>query len=429
MRSTWRGDTQHADVLLLDGEYRQTLTALRAYAREGLRVAVVACESREDSALSLRSRYCSYKALVPDFTWDADGYVDALLNLVAEYQPALLLPAHDGSIQALRARRTELEQHTALGLAREPALDIAVSKPKTLALAAELGVAIPRSVPIADLNDLVPALHELGLPAVIKPLVSWVESERRGIRLSSEPVETLDQGRANLRKILAAGGKALLQEWLPGRREAVSLFYAHGRFWGRLAQISHREWPVMGGASVLCESIPLAPDITDASERLVRAIDLEGCSMVEFRRNREGRPVLMEINPRMGGSLALAISCGVNFPKLMYDWKLGRRLEATTHYRVGQRLRWVAGDVWNIKTVMQRQGQVDVPRRDAALVNFAIDWLRPGTQLDVFELGDMEPALCELNKVVFHYGARRLRRLVTGLDVSEQLIAYPGEVI
>ena len=30
--------------------------------------------------------------------------------------------------------------------------------------------------------------------------------------------------------------------------------------------------------------------------------------MVEFRRDRQGQPVLMEVNPRMGGSLALAIA-------------------------------------------------------------------------------------------------------------------------
>ncbi len=220
----------------------------------------------------------------------------------------------------------------------------------------------------------------------------------------------------------------MLQELLPGRREAVSLFYARGRFWGRFAQVSYREWPVMGGASVLCESIPLEPEITDAAERMVRAMDLEGCSMVEFRRDRDGRPVLMEINPRMGGSVGLAIAAGVNFPRLVYDWKLGRRLTVSDQYQVGRRLHWLAGDIWNLKTVMERPGQVDVPPKATAVLHFVTDWFRPNTDLDVLELADLQPAWCELNNAIFHYGTRRMRRIVGGLDVSEPLIPAPGEV-
>ena len=94
---------------------------------------------------------------------------------------------------------------------------------------------------------------------------------------------TLEGAERRLAVILAAGGGAVLQEWIPGRREAVSLFFADGRIWARLAQVSHREWPILGGGSVLCETIALPQDIVEASEDLVRAMDLEGCSMVEFR--------------------------------------------------------------------------------------------------------------------------------------------------
>ena len=37
------------------------------------------------------------------------------------------------------------------------------------------------------------------------------------------------------------------------------------------------------------ESIALPSDITDSSEQLVEAMGLDGCSMVEFRRDRDGR--------------------------------------------------------------------------------------------------------------------------------------------
>jgi predicted ATP-grasp superfamily ATP-dependent carboligase len=411
IKSLARASTpRELDVLLLDAELRQTLAAMRAYARAGLAVGAVACESDAWWAPSLRSRWCSMRATVPDFSIDATAYVDALLDLLDAHPARMVMPAHDGSIQAIRLRRAEIERRTALPLASESALEIAVSKTRTLAVATQLGIAIPRGVPLNDISDIACATKQVGFPAVIKPYESWVERDGVGVRLSPNVVQTSDEAKWTLEHVLSEGGRALLQQWLPGRREAVSLFYTGGRFWARLAQLSYREWPALGGASVLCETIPLLPDITTASERLVSAIDLQGCSMVEFRRDQEGRPVLMEVNPRMGGSVALAIAAGVNFPKLMYEWKLDFPLEETATYRVGKRLRWLAGDVWNIKCVFEHQGQPDIPPRLGATANFLLDFIRPENTLDGLELGDMRPALAEMNKIVFRHSLGRMRK-------------------
>ncbi|HEX8968891.1 MAG TPA: ATP-grasp domain-containing protein [Chloroflexota bacterium] len=400
------------DVLLLDGEHRQTLAALRTYARAGLRAGAVAGQSDADWAPSLRSRLCTLGASVPDLGSDAERYVEAILDLLDQHPTRVLLAAHDGSIQALRLRRADIERRTALPLASEAALDIAVDKTRTLSLAADLGVAVPVTVSLNDMDDIAPAMREVGFPAVLKPDASWVVRDGRGVRLSPNVVQTVDEARRTFAHVLEEGGRALMQQFLPGRREAVSLFYARRRFWGRLAQVSYREWPVLGGASVFCETIPLLPDITADAERLVRAMDLEGCSMVEFRRDREGRPVLMEVNPRMGGSVGLAIAAGVNFPRMLYAWALGETLQQTHEYRIGARLRWLAGDVWNLKCAFEMQGHPDIPSRSKATRTFLLDFLRPAVTLDGLDLADMYPALAEVNKIVFQHGLRRLRQVL-----------------
>ena len=192
------------------------------------------------------------------------------------------------------------------------------SKARTLSVARSLGIAVPRNRHVADMKDAANAIADIGLPAVIKPFRSWVNNSGVGAHLTSEPVTTVDGAHQALERILSQGSHALLQEWLPGRRDAVSIFYAQGRVWARFAQASYREFPALGGVSVLCESLPLLDDIVQPAEALVREIGLEGCSMVEFRRNAQGRPVLMEINPRIGGSVALAVRSGVNFPNMHY---------------------------------------------------------------------------------------------------------------
>src|SRR5262249_28278261 len=157
----------------------------------------------------------------------------------------------------------------------------------TLALAAELGIAVPDSVLVTDPAEVPAAVRQTGLPAVLKPQAPWVVDESgRGSRLGCDLVTSADEASRRLEQMLEVGApSALLQRWLPGRGEAVTLSRAHGRIWARFAQVSHREHPILGGATVLCESVPLPADITESSEHLVEAMELDGCSMVEFRRD------------------------------------------------------------------------------------------------------------------------------------------------
>jgi predicted ATP-grasp superfamily ATP-dependent carboligase len=399
------------DVVLLDAECRQTLACLRTYARAGLTTTAVASTSMARWAPALQSRWCSSAATVPSFENGAGPYVDSLIELLDEHPARMLLPAHDGSIEAIRSRRQELEARVAIPLASEAALDVAVSKERTLALAAELGIAVPRSILVERLSDVRAAAEEVGYPAVIKPVRSYVQKGGQGLRVTSDVLTGSNQPIGEYtRGMLHWGGRVLVQPWLPGRREAVSLFYARQRFWAEFAQISHREWPVLGGASVLCESVPLAPDLRDASERLVRSMDLEGCSMVEFRRDERGRPVLMEVNPRMAGSVALAISAGVNFPGLTFAWATGQQLEEVKRYRAGRRLRWLAGDIWNLKCALDHQGNPDTPSAKVALATFLSDFARRPASFDPVAMRDPRPSIAELRETVLGPAWGRARR-------------------
>jgi predicted ATP-grasp superfamily ATP-dependent carboligase len=401
------------DVLLLDAQYKQSLAAMRAYARVGLRVGAAACETDAARAPSLRSRWCLLRATLPNVSTGSDAYVDGILDLLDQHHPKMLLPAHDASIDALRTQRAEIERRTALPLASEAALDIAVNKSRTLKLASDLGVLVPRGVSVTAFDDVLPALNEIGFPLVVKPYESWVQQPgSQGVRFGAAAFQSSDDAVRRLEEILSAGGQALVQQWLPGRREAVSLFYARGQFWARLAQMSYREWPVVGGASVMCETIPLSADISTPSEQLARAMDLEGCSMFEFRRDQHGRPVLMEVNPRLGGSVGLAIAAGVNFPQMMYDWQLGDALSAPDSYRVGLRLRWLEGDLLNIKSVFTNQGQPDVPPRGRALADFLHDCVWFGNRVNILDLEDVVPDVIEMDNAIVRQPLGLARRLL-----------------
>jgi predicted ATP-grasp superfamily ATP-dependent carboligase len=316
----------------------------------------------------------------------------------------VLIPAHDGSIEALRRRRAELERAVGLALASEQALKIAVDKSRTLQLAHDLGVRIPRGAPVDDAGQAREALAQVGVPAVIKPARSWAQGQQGGVRLNAVAVSTYDAALAAIEAVLAQGVEALVQEWLPGEREAVSFLYAGGRMWARFAQRTTRAVPPLGGSSVRRESIPLPADIAHDAERLVRELELEGYSEVEFRRDAAGRGALMEVNPRLSASVEVAVRAGVPFPLLLYRWAGGEPLHEQLAYRSGVRMRWLGGDLSWMKKVLATQGQPDSPAASRAVGEFLGDFLRP-LSYDYLDVHDLRPALA-----AGAGAARRLRR-------------------
>jgi predicted ATP-grasp superfamily ATP-dependent carboligase len=380
---------ESADALVLDARQRQALVCVRALGRSGLRVGAVETSA---NAPAFVSRWCRTRAVVPDFTRNPEAYVQALLELLGRYRPRVLIPVHDGSIEAVRAHRRVFEDRVALALAGEKALQVAVNKTATLAIAAELGLAVPRGVVVEDTSEVRPALREIGYPAVVKPVQSWIERNGVGTRVACQAVLNEEEAKRVVGNIVAAGGSVVVQEWLNGRREAINLFYARGRIWARFAQVAHRMYPPLGSASVLRESVALPPDATDHAERLIRAIDLEGYSEVEFRRDRAGRPVLMEVNPRLSASVEIAVRAGVNFPALLFAWAAGEALQEVPGYRHGLRVRWLGGDLAHLRATLSGQGRPDVAPVPRAVSTFLLDFLRP-TAYDYLDLRDLRPAI------------------------------------
>ena len=203
----------------------------------------------------------------------------------------------------------------------------------------------------------------------------------------------------------------IVQEWLPGAREAVSLFRAHGRVWARFAQVARRTTPPLGGNSVVRESIPLPADIAGNAERLVDRLDLDGYAEVEFRRGADGRAALMEINPRLSASVEVAVQSGVSFPRLLYRWAAGEELEPVDDYRVGVRARWLGGDLSWLKHCLAWPDDPDAPSRPKAIAQFAAEFLRPATY-DYVTGGDLRPA------AVAAVGKLRAARRVRGVARS-----------
>lgn len=373
--------------MIIDGSQRQSLVAVRSLGRAGVRVHV--CESAGRTP-AFASRYCSSSAFLPSVTEDPDAFAQAVCEQARRSDPPVVVASHDGSIDALCAHRQELDACAALALADNPALAIAADKRRTLALAEELGIAVPASIVVKDTSHVRSAASEVGLPAVLKPVRSWVGAEHVRCRVVSSVHRSVESLTAAADELLALQGTAIVQPWLCGDRQAVSFIYADGRVAAGFAQIAYRTDPPLGGLSVMRESIPLLSDIAEPAEKLVGAIGLEGYSEVEFRRDARGTARLMEVNARLSASVEVAVRSGVDFPLLLYQWASGAKLSPPRGYRTGVRMRWLGGDVrWLVKNLAHQREPDAVPPR-IAVGRFARDFFGPA-HYDFVDVRDPRP--------------------------------------
>jgi predicted ATP-grasp superfamily ATP-dependent carboligase len=381
------------DVLILDAALRQSLVAVRSLGHRGRRVAALEVSDILEKLKyipTFSSRWCLQSYIAPEFQRETRPFITYLLELIETTGVSVLIPSADGSLATLRQYREVIEQRARLAIAKESALDAAINKDQTLEIATRLGLGVPRGVVLKSVSEVGEAIHDIGLPAVVKPAESWLWGEQHGVRLICMLVTTPDEARKAVEELTQEGGTVLFQQFLAGRREAVSLFYAHGKMYARFAQWAKRTQPPLGGTSVFRQSITLPDDITDQSERLVREIELEGYSEVEFRRDSEGKPYLMEINPRLSASIEVAVRAGVDFPYLLYQWAKGEHLDCVEGYHVGGWMRYLEGDLLTTLQAIMERGRPGVTPPTQAVFEFIASFFVPAGY-DYFDWRDPLP--------------------------------------
>ena len=384
--------TTSYDALILDACLRQSLVSVRSLGCQGLRVAAL---DTLNAVPTFSSRFCQ-RSFVNPSSEATEGYLTYLEQLLQLTGVRVLIASSDSTRAILRQQRKRLDQKVHIALAKEPALAIAINKEFTLEIASQLGLSVPRSVPVSSVDEVKLALNEIGLPAVVKPIESWVWSERtvgisQGKRIVSQLVTTPEEAELAVEELTSAGGTTLFQQFLTGRREAMSFLYSNGEIYARFAQWAKRTEPPLGGTSVLRQSIAIPEDIGKQAERLIREIELEGYSEVEFRRDNKGIPYLMEINPRLSASVEIAVRSGVDFPYLLYQWANGEKIQRVQSYHVGRWMRHLKGDIMTTIEAIQQRGRPGVTPPTQAITGFLSTFFVP-MGYDYLDWKDPKPA-------------------------------------
>jgi protein-tyrosine-phosphatase/predicted ATP-grasp superfamily ATP-dependent carboligase len=364
---------EHSKILILDGHSKAAAAAVLALpARSELHVAAT-----EEDCLCFASPRIARKLAQPRAVAKLRTWIE---QLDRDENFDLIIPSTEASLLAVKPDDLDPALRAKAVVPSEASLDVALDKQRTLALADRLGVRIPHGRAIAMGTGL-PVCATW--PTVIKPIRSKVALHDETLSLSVRICANASQREEALADLLPLS-PVLEQDYFRGRGFGVEVLFEHGepRWWFAHERI--HELPITGGASSYRRSIDVPANLREATLDLLTHLRWHGVAMVEFKMADDGDYRLMEINPRLWGSLPLAIAAGVNFPLALLHMATGRPIGQQPRYRRHQYARDVVKDVhWFEDSVRERNNPLRVApagARDVAAL------LRPLTGRECWDL-------------------------------------------
>jgi len=333
--------SKESDVLLTYGWVRSTYSALRNLTKHNVKVIV---SDSNKYGMCQKSKLSSGFELYHDPFIDSESkFISDLSDIIEKNRIKVLFPSHDET-EIIAKHRERLPSDVAIPIADYKQLSFANNKLLTTDFAAGLGINVPQRF---SLNELMRDKAETR-DYVIKLLRG---NSAKGVFYAhgtQQAIDLLDQLRVKFK--LAQERLPLVQERVSGEGWGVSCLYWHGE---RIAHFTHkrlREKTSTGGTSTLRQAVS-NPILEEMAFSILDALRWHGLAMVEFKYDEKSKKGwFIEINPRMWGSISLAISSGVEFPYLTYLCALGqeeqaKRIVHQSRIKQGTIARWYLGDL------------------------------------------------------------------------------------
>lgn len=351
-------------ALVLDADSTAGLETIQSLGRDGCIVDIV--DLRPEHTRH-RSRFIRRQI---DLAGTEDEAIRELVDLFKTEKYDLVVPTTEVSLLKMLSPQIPDEMYERAVLAPRASVQTALNKQAIWILARRLGVRVPASEIVSSSSQPPDAF-----PVVLKPVLSKTSTSGVVRDLTVTIARDLNQWMAALESI-DADIPVQQQQYIMGKGLGVEMLFEHGtRRWAFVHERVH-ELPLTGGGSSYRVSLGLSEDLVKDATLLLSALQWHGVAMVEFKVTPSGEAYLMEINPRLWGSLALGIDCGVNFPVGLLCLATQRQLPPQPDYRTGYFSRNVSRDIeWfkaNLKADRSNPLLLTKP-----ILSSAVEWLRP----------------------------------------------------
>ena len=239
-------------------------------------------------------------------------FVDALFAAVTEHRVGLLVPTIDTELPKLAAARERLRDAGCTVLVPDrQVVRVCRDKLATHRLLTRHGIDAPQTWS----PDQLPSIRSMSFPCFLKG--RFGSAGKAAMRIDDAE---------SLRFHLARGRRLIVQEYLRGDEYTQDVYCGLD---GRVRCVVSRQRLEIRSGEVQKARVVNDPRLIDVSRRVVEVLgDCVGVITVQCIIGPRGRVSVLEVNPRFGGGVPLAIHAGADFPRWLLAELLGRTVRA-----------------------------------------------------------------------------------------------------
>lgn len=256
---------------------------------------------------------------------NAPDFIDKLLEIAVAEKADVILPLVTRELEMLSLSKDKFQHEGVIvSVSDYQHLKIANNKGKLLTYMKDKGLPVPGFSIVRSKETFVKAVKELGYPdepICFKPVQAngcrgfrIIDSKINRYKLLFEMKPTSTY--ITMDDILSIFDETpsfpelIVMEYLPGEEYSVDLLVNHGT---PIYTIPRRRDAMSAGISIKGEIVN-ENDVIRYCNEIVKSLQLHGNIGIQVKRDQKNIPLILEINPRIQGTIVHCTGAGVNLP-------------------------------------------------------------------------------------------------------------------
>lgn len=328
-------------VLLIEGNARQVLVMAKSIRELGHEVTTY---NSSKSDFGYASRYPHRKLIRYFSPEDERKSIETFINELKQRHYDLIIPMNDDAAILLSKYKKQIEEHSSVAVNDWDIFKLSMDKLETMKVC--MANEIPCPITLNNPDNINQEIRKLKFPVVVKPRVGCGAV---GFHVSPDEddlIKYYDKARKKY-------GDCLIQEYIPQtdlQYKAELYIDREGKLKSAIVFAKVRWYPTNGGSSTLNKTVE-RPDIIESCHRLLKEIGWKGYADIDLIQDpRDNTAKIIEINPRITGSVKICFKAGVNFSRQIIEDHLELPVTSIFDYRKDIYLRYLQKDIlWLLK--------------------------------------------------------------------------------
>jgi carbamoyl-phosphate synthase large subunit len=272
-------------------------------------------------------------------TGSSKNYMSSLIRICKKNKVDVVIPNSASEILTISHNLSLLHSNNiSATVSVEDSVKKIMTKNETYKILEENKIPVPEFYLVNDKNEFHHALKMLGYdknPVCFKPSDYGSSGGGRGFKIlrKGNSIDDIilknkpDSAEIDYETALRLFNKhkklnLLVMEYLPGDEYSVYILANKGNMIFCVPQLRER----LEQSYSFEASVKKNKKIIRICKKIAKVMNLDYNSNIQIKLSKNNQPKVVEINPRMGGSIALSAAAGVNLPYLSIKLALGEKL-------------------------------------------------------------------------------------------------------